>query len=160
MTEKILAKLQSRFNEFILSTDEFRNEMTIVIAKDHIVEVCQFLRDDDELRFDSLRDVCGTDQHKPGDRFEVVYNLFSLKTKFRLRLKVRVSEDDLHVRSVTGVWPTANFEEREAYDMFGIIFLNHPDLRRIYMMDNFEHYPLRKDYPLMGLPGAVELPKK
>jgi NADH-quinone oxidoreductase subunit C len=160
MKEKILTKLRSQFNEFILSADEFRNELTIVIAKDHIVEVCQFLRDDEELRFDSLRDVCGTDQYKPGDRFEVVYNLFSLKNKFRLRLKVRVKEDELHLPSVTGVWPTANFEEREAYDMFGIIFDGHPDLRRMYMPEEFEYYPLRKDFPLMGIPGSLPLPHK
>ena len=160
MKEKILDKLQLHFKGFVESVDEFRNELTIVISKDRIVDVCLFLRNDEELRFDSLRDVSGTDQYKPGGRFEIVYNLYSIKNKFRLRLRVRVSENNLHVPSVTSVWPTANFEERETYDMFGIIFDGHPDLRRIYMPEEFEYHPLRKDFPLMGIPGSLPLPRK
>lgn len=160
MKEKLLEKLNTQFKDSIESVNEFRNELTLVIKKDDIVKICQFLRDDDELCFDSLRDICGTDQFKPGDRFEVVYNLFSLKNKFRLRLKVKVDENDLHIPTVTNVWPTANFEEREVYDMFGIIFDGHPDLRRIYMPEEFEYHPLRKDFPLMGIPGSLPLPSK
>ncbi|MDI6766989.1 MAG: NADH-quinone oxidoreductase subunit C [Bacteroidota bacterium] len=160
MKEKLLNKLNTHFKDSIESVNEFRNELTVFIKKNDIVKVCQFLRDDDELRFDSLRDVCGADQNKTGDRYEVIYNLYSLKNKFRLRLKVRIEEENPHVPSVTSVWPTADFEERETYDMFGIIFEGHPDLRRVYMPEEFEYHPLRKDFPLMGIPGSLPLPRK
>ena len=160
MKDKLLDKLNTHFKDSIESVNEFRKELTIFVKKDDIVKVCQFLRDDEELRFDSLRDVCGTDQFKPGDRFEVIYNLYSLKNNYRLRLKVRINEDNPHVNSVAGIWTTANFEEREAYDMFGIIFEGHPDLRRIYMPEEYEYHPLRKDIPLMGIPGSLTLPRK
>jgi len=160
MKEKLLNKLNAQFADSIESVNEFRNELTVFIRKDDIAKVCMFLRDDEELRFDSCRDVCGSDQNRKPDRFEVIYNLFSLKNKFRLRLKVRVEEEHPHVPTVTNVWPTANFEEREAYDMFGIIFDGHPDMRRIYMPEEFEYYPLRKDFPLMGIPGSLPLPRK
>lgn len=160
MKEKLLKKLKLHFKDSIESINEFRNELTIFIKKVDIVKVCKFLRDDETLRFDSLRDVCGTDQDRMGDRYEVIYNLFSLRNKFRLRLKVRVDEDNPHVPTVTCIWPSANFSEREAYDMFGIIFDGHPDLRRIYMPEEFEYHPLRKDFPLMGIPGSLPLPRK
>ena len=160
MKDKLLNKLNTHFKDSIESVNEFRNEITLVIKKDDIVNVCKFLRDDVELACDSLRDVCGADQFKSENRFEVIYNLYSLKNKFRIRLKVNVDEQNPHVQSVTSVWPTANFEEREVYDMFGIIFDGHPDLRRIYMPEEFEYYPLRKDFPLMGIPGSLPLPRK
>jgi NADH-quinone oxidoreductase subunit C len=160
MKDKLLNKLNTQFKDSIESVSEFRNELTLYIKKDDIVKVCQFLRDDAELRFDSLRDVCGADQFTPNNRFEVIYNLYSLKNKFRLRLKIRVDENDIHVPTVTSVWQTANFEEREVYDMFGIIFDGHPDLRRIYMPEEFEYHPLRKDFPVMGIPGSLPLPRK
>jgi len=160
MKDKLLSKLNTHFKDSIESVSEFRNELTLFVKKDDIVKVCQFLRDDEELRFDSLRDVCGADQLTSENRFEVIYNLYSLKNKFRLRLKVRIDENDLHVPTVTGVWQTANFEEREVYDMFGIVFDDHPDLRRIYMPEEFEYHPLRKDFPVMGIPGSLPLPRK
>jgi len=160
MKEIVLKKLKTHFKEAIELISEFRNEVTILVKKSEIVTICKFIRDDDELKFDSLRDVCGADHSRSNDRFEVVYNIYSLKNKYRLRLKVRVDESDLHVPSVTGVWSTANWHERETYDMFGIIFDNHPDLRRIYMPEEFEYHPLRKDFPLMGIPGSLSLPRK
>ena len=160
MNENIKEKLQQHFQADIVSINEFRGELTVVVKKKHIVKVCQFLRDDEELCFDSLRDVCGADYYRPDERYEVIYNLYSLKNKFRLRLKVRVEESDLTVPTVTGVWPTADWEERETYDMFGIRFDGHPDLRRIYMPEEFEYFPLRKDFPLMGIPGSLPLPPK
>jgi NADH-quinone oxidoreductase subunit C len=96
----------------------------------------------------------------PKKRFCVAYNLLSFKTHHRLRLKVFTEEKEPSVPSVTGVWKTANWHEREVYDMFGIIFEGHPDLRRLYMPEEFAYYPLRKDFPLMGIPGSLELPKK
>jgi len=160
MKEKILQKLESQFKDHVQSVAEFRGELTIVIKKEAVLRVCRLIRDDEELAFDMLKDLCGTDCYRPNDRFEVVYNLYSLKNKFRLRLKLTVDETDLHVPSVTSVWPGADWHEREAYDMYGIIFDNHPDLRRIYMPEEFEYYPLRKDFPLMGIPGSLSLPPK
>jgi NADH-quinone oxidoreductase subunit C len=160
MKEVILQKLQSQFPDAIVSSNDYRDELTIVVNKQHIVAVCQFLKDDSDLQFDSLRDICGADYYRPSDRFEVVYNLYSLKSNFRIRLKVHVDETDLHVPSVTNVWKSANWYERETYDMYGIIFDGHPDLRRIYMPEEFEYYPLRKDFPLMGIPGSLPLPRK
>ncbi len=160
MKEKIESKLRNKFPQAILEVSEFRGDLTFLVDKNSIVEICKFLRDDEELSFDLLVDLCGVDRAKRKDRFEVVYHLVSLKNKFRLRLKTRVDEKDCEVESVTSVYPTANWHERETYDMFGIIFKNHPDLRRMYMPEEFEYYPLRKDFPLMGIPGSLQLPKK
>lgn len=160
MKEKIESKLRTKFPQAILEVSEFRGELTFLVDKNYIVEICQFLRDDEELSFDLLVDLCGVDRAKRKDRFEVVYHLTSLKNKFRIRLKTRVDEKDCQVESVTSVYPTANWHERETYDMFGIIFKNHPDLRRMYMPEEFEYYPLRKDFPLIGIPGSLQLPKK
>ena len=160
MKDTILVKLTPRFSNAIVSVNEFVGELTIVVAKKEIREVCRLLKDDPDLQFDSLRDICGADYYRPEDRFEVIYNLFSLKTNFRLRLKVCVDESDLHVDSVTDVWSTADWHERETFDMYGIIFDGHHDLRRIYMPDEYEYFPLRKDFPLMGIPGSLPLPRK
>ncbi|HTP80088.1 MAG TPA: NADH-quinone oxidoreductase subunit C [Bacteroidota bacterium] len=160
MNQAILESLKARFGEAIVSSGEFRNELTVVVAKDRIVDVCTCLKDSKEFSFDLLADLCGIDMYSPTHRFGVIYNLYSLTNKIRIRLKTFVEEDDPHVRTVTGVWPTANWHERETFDMFGIIFDGHPDLRRIYMPEEFEHFPLRKDFPLMGIPGSLFLPKK
>ncbi len=160
MTQQLTEKLRSQFKDAILTVGEFRGECTVVVAKSSIVAVCTFLRDDAELQFDSLRDVCGADYYRPDDRFEVVYNVYSHKNNYRLRLKVRVDEKDLHVPSVSSVWKAANWAERETFDMFGIVFDGHPDLRRMYLPEEFEYYPLRKDFPLMGIPGSLPLPRK
>jgi NADH-quinone oxidoreductase subunit C len=113
-----------------------------------------------EAGFDQLIDVVGVDRFTKNNRFELRYNLWSCSHKARIFLKVILDSKKPEVESLCSVWSSADWLEREAYDMVGIIFLNHPDLRRIYMMDEFQYYPLRKDYPLMGIPGAVELPKK
>jgi len=160
MNDRVLEILRAQFKDSILSTNEFRGELSVLLKKDDIVRVCDFLKHDDELGFDLLEDLCGVDMYTPTDRFQVVYHLFSLNNKHRLRLKVVVDEGDLRVPTVSTVWSTANWHEREAYDMFGIIFEGHPDLRRLYMPDEFEHFPLRKDFPLMGIPGSLSLPKK
>lgn len=160
MNGKLIEKLKNRFPDALEGTSEFRGELTLMVRKADIVPVSLFLRDDSELSFNCLRDIAGVDNYRPGRRFEVVYNLYSLANRSRIRLKLTVEEADLHVPSVTGVWPAADFHEREAYDMFGLIFDGHPDLRRIYMPEEFEYYPLRKDFPLMGIPGSLPLPRK
>ena len=160
MKEQITEKLRSHCKDSIESMNEFREEFTVVVKKNDIVQICTFLRDEPDLQFDSLRDICGVDYYRPDERFEVVYNVYSLKNNFRLRIKVRVNESDLHVPSVTGVWEGADWHERETFDMYGIVFDGHPDLRRMYMPEEFEYYPLRKEFPLMGIPDSLPLPRK
>ncbi len=160
MFSTVVEKTKSRFPSSILGTKEFRGETTLGVKKEDIVAVCMFLRDDTDCRFDYLSDLCGADAYTPEDRFEVIYNLYSLANKERLRLKISTDESDLHVPSVTSVWPGAEWPEREAFDMFGIIFDGNKDLRRMYMPEEFEHFPLRKDFPLMGIPDSIPLPRK
>lgn len=160
MTEKILEKLRAYSKESILTTSEFRGDPVVTVRKNDIVKVCQYLRDDEDFDFDSIRDIVGIDMYRPEDRFEVVYNLYSLKNKYRLFLKVLVDEQDLKVPTIIGIWRGADWMERETFDMFGIVFEGHPDLRRIYMPEEFEYYPLRKEFPLMGIPGSLYLPPK
>lgn len=159
MKQVILDKLKAHFGESNIVASEFRDELTVVVPKERIVEICRFLKEDPELNFDLLADVFGIDMNTPEKRFGVIYNMFSLSNKHRLRLKTFTEEDDPKVPTVTGIWGTANWHERETYDMFGIIFEGHPDLRRVYMPEEFEHHPLRKDFPLMGIPGSLPLPK-
>lgn len=156
--EEISTMVTAKFPSSVISTNEYRGELTLVIRKSDIVQVCKCLKND--CSFDALRDLCGLDMNTPVDRFYVVYNLYSIATHCRIRLKVPIDEKDLNVPTVTGVWSTANFHERETYDMFGITFVGHPDLRRIYMPEEFEYFPLRKDFPLMGIPDSIPLPKK
>jgi NADH-quinone oxidoreductase subunit C len=160
MNAVVLEKLKARFAGDILEVNEFRDELTVVVPKERIVEVCRYLKEDPQLQFDLLADVCGIDMFTPAKRFGVIYNLYSLKNRNRIRIKVFTEEDDPNVPTMTGVYGTANWHERETFDMFGIVFQGHPDLRRVYMPDEFAHYPLRKDFPLMGIPGSLFLPKK
>lgn len=158
--QTVLERLKIRLGDTILESHEFRGELTIVVPKDRIVEVCTFLKDDPDLAYDFLSDLCGIDMYTPSKRFGVIYNVLSLKNKHRFRIKIFTEEEDLKVPTVTGIWKTANCHERETYDMFGIVFEGHPDLRRMYMPEDFEYFPLRKDFPLMGIPGSLSLPKK
>jgi NADH-quinone oxidoreductase subunit C len=160
MNEKVLDRLRTRFGLAILSSSEFRGELTVIVPKEEIVAVCRFLKEEPSLQFDLLADLCGIDMNTATNRFGVIYNLYSLTSKHRIRLKAFTEEEHPHLPTVCTVWGTANWHERETFDMYGIIFDGHPDLRRMYMPDEFEYHPLRKDYPLMGIPGALELPKK
>ena len=137
---------------------EILNYPGFEIPKEKLHEAALILRD--EFGFDQLRDVVGVDRFVKQNRFESIYNIYSSENLNRIFLRTRLDSKKPEVESMCSVWPSANWYEREAYDMVGIIYLNHPDLRRIYMMQEYEYYPLRKDYPLMGLPGAVQLPKK
>jgi len=141
-----LEKILETFGEAILSHHSRLGEPTIVVAKSKLVETARFLRD--ELKFNFLMDVTAVDYWKRKPRFEVVYHFFSLPNRWRLRLKVPVGEQDPEVDTLTELWPSANWYEREVYDMFGIRFRNHPNLQRILMYPEFEGYPLRKDYPI------------
>jgi NADH-quinone oxidoreductase subunit C len=127
-----------------------RNELSIYIERTSLREACTTLKDDPELNFDTLADLTCVDWEPSDPRFEVIYHLFSTVTKKRLRLKVRLSGDDASMDSLTPIWPGADFFEREVFDLFGVRFNEHPNLKRIMMPDNWEGHPLRKDYPVEG----------
>jgi NADH-quinone oxidoreductase subunit C len=160
MIDLITNKLKNVFDDKIEEIVIHRNELTFVISKNALIDVCNFLKNNEETKFDYLSDICGLDRYIKKNRFEVVYNLWSDLLKFRIRLRVKIDEKDLNIESVSSVWQSANWYERETFDMFGIIFNDHPDLRRIYMPDEFEYYPLRKDFPLMGIPDSLQLPRR
>ncbi len=146
-----LQVIREEFTDDIISVVEFRGQVSITIKKDHIFEISRFLHDEPGLYFNYLMDLCGVDylgRKKP--RFEVVYHLYSVKYRHMIRLKAQVPEDDCRIQSVTPVWVGANWHEREAFDMYGIVFKGHPDLRRILMPEDWEGHPLRKDYPIKG----------
>lgn len=160
MLTPVVETLTASFRDQIIAVKEFRDETTIHVKKDAIVQVCTFLRNDASSLFDYCSDICGADAYTPENRFEVIYNLYSTVLNHRIRLKVFVDEADMHCPSVISVWPGANWPERETFDMFGIIFDGHNDLRRMYMPEEFEYYPLRKDFPMMGVPDSIPLPRK
>lgn len=147
MTNPTADCLREQFPDAVIAVREMAGEQTIVAQRDRIVEILEFLRDDEGLRYNFLADLTAVDWLGRVPRFEVVYHLLSLSHRRRVRLKVLV-DDGESVPTITGVYPTANFHEREVFDMFGIPFDGHPDLRRILMPEDWEGYPLRKDYPL------------
>jgi NADH-quinone oxidoreductase subunit C len=130
-------------------TDHVRGEPVVCVDRASVLDALRTLRDDPDTRFDMLSDLTVVDYLGRTPRFEVVYQLYSLGRNHRLRVKVAVGEDDPAVPSVSGLWKSALWAEREAWDMFGIRFTGHPDLRRILMYPEFEGHPLRKDYPLL-----------
>ena len=143
----LVKKLREKFDSAVIEASEFLGQLSIRIEPAHIVEVCDGLKRDDDTPFNYLSDL--TCVHYPDRKeapFEVVYNLYSIPANERVRLKVAVDGDG--VASVTGVWPAADWPEREVYDLFGVRFRDHPDLRRILLPPDWEGHPLRKDYPL------------
>ena len=146
-----VSKLRERFPEATLSTRSFRNETTLLVRPGDIIRICRHLKEDFGLLYDFLSDLTAVDRLGNHPRFEVVYHLYSLQYKWRIRLKVQVEEGEA-VPSVTSVWSTANWHEREVFDMFGISFEGHPDLRRILMPEGWEGFPLLKDYPVQASP--------
>ena len=152
MTEKLhgfVEKLRQQNAEWVTDVRDALGEVTIVVPSAVIGDACQFLRD--EQQFDLLADICGADNGPEEDpRFEINYHLFSTLHHSRLRLKVLLSEDSTVVPTVTHVWRTADWHERETYDLFGVKFEGHPDLRRILLPSDFDGHALRKDYPLRG----------
>jgi NADH-quinone oxidoreductase subunit C len=146
-----ISAVESQFT--VLHKAEFRGETSLTVQPEKIAEICTFCRD--TLGFDFLCDLSGLDHLGEDPRFEVVYELYNMEKGEWLRLKVRVSEDQPELPSVTSVWATADWHEREAYDMVGLRFTGHPDLRRILMWDGYPFHPLRKDFPLAGKPSAM-----
>jgi NADH-quinone oxidoreductase subunit C len=145
-----LRKLREFATQAVEEAREFRGEVTIYIRPEWLIRVSEFLRDESGLAFRYLSDVTALDHYPNEPRFEVVYHLLSLQNAERLRLKVRAGGDDPRVDSLVPVYPCANAFEREVFDLFGIRFAGHPYLRRILMPEDWEGYPLRKDYPTEG----------
>jgi NADH-quinone oxidoreductase subunit C len=150
---ELLTSLRNQFESKLREQVEFRGETTFVIDAGDIREVAQFCRD--ELSFDYLLDITSVDNFGNEPRFEIVYELYSMSLAIHLRLKLRVSEDDPTVDTVSDIWPTANWHEREIWDMMGLRFRDHPDLRRILMWDGYPYFPLRKEFPLEGKPSDM-----
>ena len=147
----LVTALQREHPEWIAEVIHAFGETTIVVPREHIVAACSFLKTWPEGLFNFLSDICGADRGVEEEpRFEVNYHLFSTTKFHRVRLKVLLNEEDTHVPSVTGVWRTANWHERETFDLFGVIFDGHPDLRRILLPDDWQGHALRKDFPLRG----------
>lgn len=146
---RAVISLKEKFAASILDITEFRGEVTVTVKKEDILPVLTFLKQ--SLQYNLLTDVTAVDYlGKKEERFMLVYQLFSIANKDRLRIKAPLAEADGRIQSATQVWRTANWLEREVYDLFGIIFENHPDLRRILMTPDWVGHPLRKDYPLQG----------
>ena len=149
----ILDEVRARFGGAVVESHEHRGDHTVVVERAAVRGVLAFCRDSSALQFDMLMDLTAADYSRfpgreDGPRFEVVYHLYSLAHNHRLRVKVRVDEDDPVVPSAVLLWPIANWFEREVWDMFGVRFEGHPDLRRLLMYESFVGHPLRKDYPI------------
>jgi NADH-quinone oxidoreductase subunit C len=144
----VIEQLRAALPGAIEATSEFRGQLSVSVAREAIVEVARFLRDDPELSYNFLENLCGVDYLGRDPRFEMVYHLLSHQNHHRVCLKVGVPEDDPSVPTLTTLWSTANWQERETYDMFGISFPGHPGLYRILMPDEWEGFPQRKDVPL------------
>ncbi len=143
-----LKKLTEKFPDAIVGTHNYRGDDTAIVKKEKIRDICLFLRDDPDLLYNFMMDLTVVDYLGRDPRFEVVYHLYSLPHNRRVRIKALVPESDLTIDSVVSVWVAADWFEREAYDMYGVVFAGHPNLRRILLYEGFEGHPLRKDYPL------------
>ncbi|MGE5402425.1 MAG: NADH-quinone oxidoreductase subunit C [Ignavibacteriales bacterium] len=158
LKEIIIEKINTGFTDALQEISEFRGDLALNIKPEQIVPVCRLLKEDPDLDFAMCEDVTAIDWAKRKNRFTVVYHIYSLKHKFRLRLRTNLQDET--AESVTSVWASANWYERETFDMYGIKFTGHPDLRRVYMPEEFQYHPLRKEFPLLGIPGSLSLPKK
>lgn len=148
--KEAVKRVWQRFADLIYSVDEYAGQVTVSVKGEGILKILGFLRDDPDLGFDYLQDICGVDlgEQTPA-RFAVVYQLYSFKNNAHLRLKAFL-EGELEIDSAVSLWPAAGWAEREVYDMYGIRFRGHPDLKRILLPEWFKAHPLRKDYPLQG----------
>jgi len=148
-----LAALQEALPGAVEQVSYFVGDWTLIVDRERLLDVARWLRDEASARFDFCSDVTATDWPSRSQRFDVIYCLYSILHRHRVRVKVRAGEED-PVASVTGIWPAANWLEREVFDMFGVRFSGHPDLRRVLMPEEWQGHPQRKDYPLEG-PGEL-----
>lgn len=154
--QHVVDGLSEKFTDALIDVYQSSGDTFIRIAPQVNVEICRYLKN--EHHFIYLADVFGTDRFTSEDRFELVYNLVSMRDQQRIFVKAWLPEENPEIESVTGIWESANWFERQTYDMFGIRFTNHPDMRRIYMPEDFEYFPMRKEFPLLGIPGSIDLP--
>ncbi len=154
----LLEDVKASIQTFVLETNTYAGEISVEVDSKNIYPVLKILKE--KFGFNYLCDITATDMFTEDNRFRISYNLVNLDAKSRVRISCRVPESKPEVDSAVTLWPSANWYEREAYDMMGIIFLNHPDLRRIYMPEDFEYFPLRKEFPLLGIPGSIQVPEK
>lgn len=149
--KEIAEKVKEKFPDQVIDVAEFRDQVSVIVKRDQIVPILGYLHDDPLLSLNHLQDLTAADYLKKKDvRFEVVYNLYSIRYRHKIRIRAQVPENDPKIGSVVPIWSGADWHERECFDMFGIVFTGHPDLRRILMPEDWEGYPLRKDYPLKG----------
>jgi NADH-quinone oxidoreductase subunit C len=152
--DQIAKMIEEKFPGEVTGTVTHAGQVGVMVKKERIQDICRFLHDDPALKMDHLSDLTAVDysayEGDQGPRFEVVYNMISTTFRHRIRLKARVPEDNPRIDTVTPIWQTANWHERETYDLMGIIFHGHPDLRRILLPDDWIGHPLRKEYPLKG----------
>jgi len=153
---EVIEALGERFGDTITGVSEYASEHTVFVERSAIVDVCRHLKE--EMGYTYLSEMGTIDRFTEENRFEVYYSLVNMRTQKRLRIKVRVDEEEPVVPSVIGVFRSANWHEREAWDMMGIRFDGHPDLRRIFMPEDFEYHPARKEFPTLGIPGSLPLP--
>ncbi|MGA9032806.1 MAG: NADH-quinone oxidoreductase subunit C [Sulfuricaulis sp.] len=158
--QDLAAHAQEKFGESVTAVHEFAGQITLDIRHDRIIEICRTLRDDPGFAFEQIMDLCGVDYlhygrespagPRKGPRFAVVYHLLSISHNRRLCLRAYLDDESPMIASVTGIWNSANWYEREAFDLFGFVFEGHPDLRRILTDYGFIGHPFRKDFPLIG----------
>lgn len=153
---EVVEALRERFPEAVSEPVLYAGEHTVYVRREAIVDVCRYLKD--ERGFNYLADMGSIDRFTEEGRFEIYYGLVSIPNRQRIRLKVRVDEDDAVIPTITGVYRAANWHEREAWDMMGVRFEGHPDLRRMFMPEDFAYHPARKDFPTLGIPGSLPLP--
>jgi NADH-quinone oxidoreductase subunit C len=155
-----LELIKAKLSDFNIELTDVNGIPAIITKPGNVIIICSILKSEPDISFEMLLDVLGVDNFQKEKRFEVVCSLYSLKFKDRIFVKIPLETKNPEMPSLTAVWKGANWYERETYDMFGIVFTGHPDLRRIYMPEEYEHYPLRKDFPLLGIPDSIQLPKK
>jgi NADH-quinone oxidoreductase subunit C len=152
-SQELFDSFSKAFPDKLQKKTEFRGETTYTISAINLRDIARFCRDD--LSFDYLLDITSIDNFGEEPRFEMIYHVYSIRHAAYLRLKLKISEELGAIDTVSDIWPTANWHEREIYDMMGIKFNGHPDLRRILMWDGYPYFPLRKDFPLKGLPSEM-----
>jgi NADH-quinone oxidoreductase subunit C len=152
----VLNDLKSAFPSAVTDVVEYQGDITFIVQSDFIFDVLKRLKEEHHYKY--FVDMIPADRYTNSERFEVIYNLFCLRNPNRLLIKTRIEEDNPELPTATPIWPAANWHERETYDMFGITFKDHPDLRRIFLPEDFQYYPLRKEFPLLGVPGSLPLP--
>jgi NADH-quinone oxidoreductase subunit C len=158
MTPERLDLLKGKLNQFGAEYSDTNGSPGFYLQRNSLIEACRMLKN--ELGYNFLVDAVGVDRFTKKDRFEMIYNLVSIENNERIFLKVKLETKNPVMQSLSQVWESANWYEREAYDLVGINFENHPDLRRMYMPESYDYHPLRKDFPLMGIPDSIPLPNK